>query len=164
MTMRASLALLALAAASASGADSAAKKYTPEIHGQLTSGRGVAPNVCLRQSDSEIRNCGYPDASGRFLIPSAPVRRVIETPDGATAKPLTFWLETGNVQKPEKLWPIDAVADRNAAIDIQCDLSRADRTGSTYRACETKAAKPLVVRVERDDTPYRMVHPGNPAQ
>ena len=40
--------------------------YTPEIHGQLTSGKQpVTSNVCLRQSDSEIRSCGYADCAGR---------------------------------------------------------------------------------------------------
>jgi len=87
------------------------KTFTPEIHGMLTSGKQpVASNICLRQSDSEIRSCGYADASGRFFIGSGPVRRSPLTAD-TDKKPLYFWLETGNVQSAQKLAPIEASVD-----------------------------------------------------
>ena len=135
------------------------KTYTPEIHGMLTSSRQpVASNVCLRQSDSEIRSCGYADASGRFFIGSAPVRRS-PLDDKADKKPLRFWLETGNVQSPQKLWPIEASVDRNAAIDLSCDMAHPGRSDATFRACDAKPSRPLVVREQRDNTPYRMQRP-----
>ena len=163
--MKTSIALaMMLSALAVSAAEP--KRYTPEIHGVLTNGKSsVASNVCLRQSDSEIRNCGYADASGRFFIPSAPVRAAFAGPDAPKSDaPLTFWLETGNVLKPEKLWPIDAGVGRDVAIDLECDLSRAQRSGDAYRACTAKASKPLVVRVEIDPTPYRMVRPASPGK
>jgi hypothetical protein len=157
------LAPFAFACVVASAAEPA-QQYTPEIHGMLTSGRQpIASNVCLRQSDSQIRNCGYADASGRFLIQSAPVRRSPLLDDAAAAQPLTFWLETGNVLTPQKLSPIAAAADRNSAIELTCDMAQAGRGEPTFRSCETKVAKPLVMYVPRDDTPYRMAHPASPA-
>lgn len=139
--------------------------YTPEIHGVLTSGRQpAASNVCLRQSDSEIRNCGYADTSGRFFISSGPVRRSPLIDEKAAKRPLKFWLETGNVQSPQKLWPIEASVDRNAAIDLSCDMAAPGRSDPTFRSCDAKPARPLVVREQRDDTPYRMQRPASSAK
>jgi hypothetical protein len=153
--------LLSLAFASVVVAAGEPKTYTPEIHGMLTSGKQpVASNVCLRQSDSEIRNCGYADASGRFLIGSAPVRRSPLTAD-TDKTPLRFWLETGNVQSAQKLASIEASVDRNAAIELDCDIAQAGRSDAAFRSCKAKPARPLVTRVERDDTPYRMARPAS---
>jgi len=141
------------------------KTYTPEIHGMLTSGRRpVASNVCLRQSDSEIRSCGYADASGRFLIGSGPVRRAPLVDEKDAKKPLRFWLETGNVLSPQKLWPIEISTDRNAAIELDCNMAQPDRSDPTFRACDAKPTRPLVVREQRDDTPYRMARPQAPTK
>jgi hypothetical protein len=127
------------------------KTFTPEIHGMLTSGKQpVASNICLRQSDSEIRSCGYADASGRFLTADT------------DKKPLHFWLETGNVQSAQKLAPIEASVDRNAAIDLSCDMAQPGRSDPTFRACNAKPSQPLVKRVVRDDAPYRMARPVSP--
>ena len=164
--MKTGVVLAALAWASfAASAGETAKTFTPEIHGALTSGRQpVATNVCLRQSDSEIRNCGYADASGHFLIASMPVRRSPLDDEKTLQKPLTFWLETGNVLSPQKLWPIESSPDRNAAVDLACDMAQPGRNDPTFRSCDAKPSKPLVVRVERDDTPYRMARPASPTK
>lgn len=163
MSARALLLPLALACAAASAGEP--KTYTPEIHGMLTSGRQpVASNVCLRQSDSEIRNCGYADSSGRFFIGSASVRRSPLIDEKAAKEPLRFWLETGNVQSPQKLWPIEASVDRNAAIDLACDMAQPGRNDPTFRSCDAKPTRPLVVRELRDDTPYRMARPASPVK
>ena len=71
-----SLALAGTAIAAAEdAAANAPKKYTPEIRGQLLDGsKPVTSNVCLRQSGSEIRMCGYTDASGNFYIPAHSAR------------------------------------------------------------------------------------------
>ena len=162
MKRRVSLLPFALVCAAASAGEP--KTYTPEIHGMLTSGKQpVAANVCLRQSDSEIRNCGYADASGRFLIGSGPVRRSPLTAD-TDKTPLKFWLETGNVLSAQKLAPIEASVDRNAAIELNCNMAQAGRSDATFRSCDAKPTRPLVTRVERDDTPYRMARPANPAK
>jgi hypothetical protein len=155
------IAPLALACVAVSAGEP--KTYTPEIHGLLTSGKQpIASNVCLRQSDSEIRSCGYADSSGRFFIGSGPVRRSPLADEGkATKEPLRFWLETGNVLSPQKLWPIEASADRNAAIDLACDLTQPGRSDPTFRSCDAKPTRPLVVREHRDDTPYRMARPAS---
>ncbi|HET7924911.1 MAG TPA: hypothetical protein VFL30_08430 [Rhodanobacteraceae bacterium] len=160
MKNRALLLPFALACIAASAGEP--KTYTPEIHGLLTSGKQpVASNVCLRQSDSEIRNCGYADASGRFLIGSGPVRRSPLIDEKEAKKPLHFWLETGNVLSPQKLWPIEVSADRNAAIELDCDMAQPGRGDPTFRSCVVRPTKPLVVREQRDDTPYRMPRPAN---
>src|SRR6185503_5118133 len=68
------LACVALAASASASepAKKAPRQFTPEVHGVLMSGRTpVSTNVCLRQGDTEIRTCGYADASGRFYIPSS---------------------------------------------------------------------------------------------
>jgi len=162
--MKRRVSLLAFAVACAAASAGEPKTYTPEIHGMLTSGKQpVASNVCLRQSDSEIRNCGYADASGHFLIGSGPVRRSPLTAD-TDKTPLKFWLETGNVQSAQKLAPVEASVDRNAAIELNCNMAQPGRGDPTFRACEAKPTRPLVTRVERDDTPYRMARPANPAK
>ena len=140
------------------------KTYTPEIHGMLTSGKQpVASNVCLRQSDSEIRSCGYVDSSGHFLIGSGPVRRSPLTAD-TDKTPLRFWLETGNVLSPQKLAPVEASVDRNVAIELNCDMAHPGRNDPTFRSCDAKPTRPFVTRVVRDDTPYRMARPLSPAK
>ena len=169
MIMR--LALFAFAAVAASAAEQPAKhaerKYTPEVHGILTSGRQpVSTNVCLRQSGTEIRTCGYADASGHFFIPSSgPMHSANMKSDGRPEeKPQTYWLETGNVLSPQKLWPLEIVADRNAAIDISCDMAQPGRSDPTFRACEAKPSRALVIDNPRDDTPFRMARPSSPAK
>ncbi len=167
MIARISLALLAFSVALASAAEPVAvvKRYTPEIHGTLTSGRQpVSVNVCLRQDGSEIRRCGYADASGHFFVPSSgPLHTAQTLSDGREADKLpTFWLETGNVQSPQKLARVEAITDRQAAIDLACDLTQASRGDPTFRACATKPAKPFIVEVHRDDTRYRMTYPASP--
>ena len=145
----------------------AERKYTPEVHGVLTSGgRPVSTNVCLRQGDTEIRSCGYADASGRFFIPSSgPMHSANMKSDGRPEDtPQEYWLETGNVQSPQKLWRLEIVADRNAAIDLACDMAQPGRSDPTFRACEAKPAKALVMDNPRDDTPYRMARPSSPAK
>ncbi len=141
------------------------KTYTPEIHGVLTSGKQpVAANVCLRQSDSEIRSCGYANASGHFLIGSGPVRRAPLLDEKDANKPLHFWLETGNVLAPQKLFAIEVGPDRNAAIELNCDMAQPGRTDPTFRSCNAKPTQPLVTRIVRDDTPYRMARPESPTK
>jgi hypothetical protein len=171
MIARLALALLACSAIAATAAEPAAKhaerKYTPEVHGVLTSGRQpVSTNVCLRQGDSEIRSCGYADTSGRFFIPSSgPMRSANMKSDGRPEEtPPKYWLETGNVQAPQKLWPLEIVADRNAAIDLACDMAQPGRSDPTFRSCEAKPARALVVDNPRDDTPFRMARPLTPAK
>jgi hypothetical protein len=79
--------LLLLASAGASGAQPNTAKYTPEIRGQLMNGKQPATlNVCLRQSGSEIRMCGYPDFAGRFLIPSSGPMHSVPAKEGADGK------------------------------------------------------------------------------
>ena len=134
--------LMLIPFATALAAGSAPRKYTPEIHGQLRNfGKDPVTNVCLRQSGSEIRNCGYAGRDGRFFIPaSGPLHSVQAKSDGDADGDLpTYWLETGNVLKPQKLWPIAPAADRSA-----------------YRACESRSSKPLVMNIPRDPTPYMM--------
>ena len=172
MKMRTMLALLAFCTLPAAAADSPSKPktktYTPEIHGVLTSGKQpIAANVCMRQSGSEIRRCGYADASGRFFIPSSgPLHSAGASSDGRTEGDTpTYWLETGNVLSPQKLWTVDATPDRYAAIELDCDLARSGRGDPTARACEARATRPSVVGASRDDTPYRMARPSkNPAK
>jgi hypothetical protein len=166
MRMRVSLSLLALACVAASASEPVAKKYTPEIHGVLTK-VPAGSNVCLRQGGSEIRSCGYTDSEGHYFIPSSgPLHSAQRKSDGSVADVIpTFWLETGRVDAAQKLWPIDPVSDRFAAIELDCDLSRAGRPGDVYRPCDMKATKPLVMNVPRDDTPYRMArNPKAPAK
>ena len=168
MTHRMLLAPLALACLAASAVEpktaAEPKMFTPEIHGTLTSGKQpVASNVCLRQSDSEIRSCGYADASGRFFIGSGPVRRSPLTAD-TDKKPLHFWLETGNVLSPQKLAPIEVGVDRNAAVDLDCDMAQPGRDDPTFRSCDAKPTQPRVTRIVRDDTPYRMARPASPVK
>jgi hypothetical protein len=165
MITRLWLVLFACAAVTALAAEkSAPRKYTPEIHGVLTSGRQpVSTNVCLRQGDTEIRSCGYADASGRFFIPSSgPMHSANMKSDGRPEEtPQKYWLETGNVQAPQKLFAIEIVADRNAALDVTCDLAQPGRSDPTFRACEAKPAKALVIDNPRDDTPFRMARPSS---
>jgi hypothetical protein len=161
MSARFCLLLLASISFAAAAAESAPKKYTPEIHGQLRNfGTDPVTNVCLRQSGSEIRNCGYAGRDGRFFIPSSgPLHSAQAKSDGDTNGELpTYWLETGNVLNARKLWPIEPNADRYAAIDLDCDLARADSAEDRpdYRACDSRPSKPLVMNIPRDPTPYMM--------
>ncbi len=166
--MRLTLSLLVFACVAAIASEPVAKKYTPEIHGVLSNGKVPAgSNVCLRQGGSEIRSCGYTDGDGRFFIPSSgPLHSAQRKSDGSLADVIPpFWLETGRVDAAQKLWPIDPVGDRFAAIELDCDLSRSGRPGDVYRSCDMKPAKPLVMNVPRDDTPYRMArNPKAPAK
>ena len=109
----------------------------------LTSGKQpVASNVCLRQSGSEIRSCGYADASGRFLIPSSgPLHSAGALSDGrhgrrdadrSGSKPATCCRRrssaTGRCRR----------ADRYAAIELDCD----HRTGRAAPIRRSARAKP----------------------
>ena len=157
MTLRISLLFLALACLGASAAEPPARKYTPEIHGQLTNGNlPSGSNVCLRQSGSEIRACGYTDSAGQFFIPSSgPLHSAQAKSDGSDADVIpSYWLETGRVDAAKKLWPIDPVADRYTAIDLDCDLSRGG-ADNAFRSCDMKVSKALFATVPRDDSPYR---------
>jgi len=160
------LACVALAASASASepAKKAPRQFTPEVHGMLMSGRTpVSTNVCLRQGDTEIRTCGYADASGRFYIPSSgPMHSANVKSDGRPEeKPQKYWLETGNVQAAQKLWPIEIVADRNAAIELTCDMAQPGRSDPTFRACEAKPSRALVIDNPRDDTPFRMARPSS---
>ena len=164
--MRVPLSLLVFACLAASASEPVAKKYTPEIHGVLTK-VSAGSNVCLRQGGSEIRSCGYTDSEGHYFIASSgPLHSAQRKSDGSLADVIPpFWLETGRVEAPQKLWPIDPVSDRFTAIQLDCDLSRAVRAGDVYRSCDMRTTKPLVMNVPRDDTPYRMArNPKAPAK
>jgi len=164
--MRFLLLPLAFACVAAFASEPVAKKYTPEIHGVLTKVQ-TGSNVCLRTGGSEIRTCGYTDSDGHYFISSSgPLHSAQTKSDGSLADVIPpFWLETGRVEAAQKLWPIDPVSDRFAAIELDCDLSRAVRPGDVYRSCEMKATKPLIMNVPRDDTPYRMArNPKAPAK
>jgi hypothetical protein len=132
--------------AGAFGAEPNAPKYTPEIRGQLMNGKQPATlNVCLRQSGSEIRMCGYPDFAGRFLIPSSgPMHSVPskEGEDGRLASP-TYWLEIGRVGAAQRLWPIEPVSDKFAAIQIDCDIARIASSTERSGSCQVKPATPI---------------------
>jgi hypothetical protein len=147
MNPRVVLSILMLASTGALGAQPNAAKYTPEIRGQLMNGKQPATlNVCLRQSGSEIRMCGYPDFAGRFLIPSSgPLHSVPAKAgeDGRLESP-TYWLEIGRVGKAQKLWPIDPVSDKSAAIEIDCDIAQgAENANGKSASCQLKNATPL---------------------
>ena len=154
-------ALLALAGfvVTATAGEPDAKKYTPEIRGRLINPDPSVPlNVCLRQSDSEIRACGYADSSGHFVIPSSgPLHSAQAKSSGIAADAFpSYWLETGRVGATRKLWPVDPVADRFAAIELDCDLARASRDNDAFRSCNVKTGKAFFDTVPLDDTRYRM--------
>jgi hypothetical protein len=155
MKSRVVLSILMLASTGAFGAQPDAPKYTPEIRGQLMNGKQPATlNVCLRQSGSEIRMCGYPDFTGRFLIPSSgPLHSVPakEGEDGRLESP-TYWLEIGRVGAAQKLWPIDPVSDKAATIEIDCDIARsAGTTNGKSGSCQLKTATPIAKNSESRD-------------
>ena len=152
MNSRVVLSILMLASTGAFGAQADAPKYTPQIRGQLMNGKQPSTlNVCLRQSGSEIRMCGYPDFTGRFLIPSSgPLHSVPakEGEDGRVESP-TYWLEIGRVGAAKKLWPIEPVSDKSAAIEIDCDIARG--TASTHGeagSCQLRTATPIAKNSE----------------
>jgi hypothetical protein len=147
MSSRVVLSILMLVSTGAFGAQPDAPKYTPQIRGQLMNGKQPATlNVCLRQSGSEIRMCGYPDFAGQFLIPSSgPLHSVPakEGEDGRLVSP-TYWLEIGRVGQAQKLWPIDPVSDKSAAIEIDCDIARGTGTANGKSgSCQLKTATPI---------------------
>jgi hypothetical protein len=155
MKSRIVLSILMFACVGALGAQPDTPKYTPEIQGQLMNGKQPASlNVCLRQSGSEIRMCGYPDFAGRFLIPSwGPLHpaRAQEGSDGHLESP-TYWLEIGRVGAAKKLWPIDPVTDKFAAIEIDCDIAHftvSSKEGSG--SCQLKPAIPITKNSESRD-------------
>ena len=114
----------------------APKRYTPEIRGQLLDGtKPVSSNVCLRQSGSEIRMCGYTDFSGTFYIPTHSVRPV----SGDDRTP-TYWLEVGRVTEARKIAPIDASFDRHVAIALDCNLARGAGKVDATSICDRKPA------------------------
>jgi hypothetical protein len=164
------LAVAMLAAAPADDAGGAAndapKKYTPEIRGQLLDGtRPVASNVCLRQSGSEIRTCGYTDFSGHFYIPSSgPLRSVRPSTDdnGVSTFP-TYWLEIGRVTEARKIAPVETSADKRAALVLECNLARgsgaADAADFCRRSSGDAAATSRVSQAEPGRRPAP-AHPG----
>ena len=165
MKITKALPLLAFACVAVAAGEPAAKKFTPEIHGLLTHAKQTGPvNVCLRQSGSEIRACGYTDSTGHFLIPSSgPLHSAQSKSDGESAAVIpTYWLETGRVEVAKKLWPVDPVTDRFIAVELDCDLSRAGGTGDAFRACDMKTSKAMFATVPRDDSPYRMTRAPKP--
>jgi hypothetical protein len=155
MNSRVVLSILMLASTGAFGAQPDAPKYTPQIRGQLMNGKLPATlNVCLRQSGSEIRMCGYPDFTGRFLIPSSgPLHSVPakEGEDGRLESP-TYWLEIGRVGAAQKLWPIDPVSDKSAAIEIDCDIARGSGiSNGKSGSCQLRTATPIAKNSESRD-------------
>jgi hypothetical protein len=164
--------MLACASASAAAPDAPAgapRKYTPEIHGQLMSGKlPVASNVCLRQSGSEIRRCGYTDFSGHFNIPSSgPLHSVQPTADekGVDAYP-TYWLEIGRVTEARKLAEVEATVDKHASIDLDCDLARHGGNPDAPAFCERRSTAPAAQsRVSKAESTHRPAanptHPTN---
>ena len=139
MRTQALAAVLILAAPCAFAAPPESGKYTPAIRGVLhDGGKAVMSNVCLRQSGSEIRACGYADFDGRFYSPATRARRPAgasdESPDYST-----YWLEAGRVDAPRKVGTVDLVDARTGAIELDCDLARADDQG----VCRPKAARSL---------------------
>jgi hypothetical protein len=134
-----SIALAGAAVDADARAPEAPKQYTPEIRGKLLDGtRPVASNVCLRQSGSEIRMCGYPDFSGNFYIPPHSVR-----PAPGEAGAPTFWLEIGRVTEAKKIAPIDASQDAHASIVLECNIARSsvcDRKSTPSRISQAEAA------------------------
>jgi hypothetical protein len=133
-------------------------RYTPEIRGQLLDGaKAVSSNVCLRQSGSEIRMCGYTDFSGTFYIP----RHSVHAAPGDDRTP-TYWLEVGRVTEAKKITPIDASGDQHASIALECNLARAAGKDDTVSVCDRRsAAEPS--RVTQTDTARRRssAHPKN---
>jgi hypothetical protein len=113
-------------------------RYTPEIRGQLLDGaKPVTSNVCLRQSESEIRMCGYTDNSGNFYIPAHSTRPVA----GSTSTtPPTFWLEIGRVTEARKIAPIDASEKKGAVLALECNLSHSPGASDAKTLCERRAA------------------------
>lgn len=135
--------ILAVAlAGAATGADDrvaeAPTRYTPEIRGQLLDGtKPVTSNVCLRQSESEIRMCGYTDNAGNFYIPSHSTRPV---PGSTSTTPPTFWLEIGRVTEARKIAPIEASEQKGAVVALDCNLSRSPGASEARALCERRAA------------------------
>ena len=119
------------------------RRYTPEIHGMLTSGKQpVASNVCLRQSDSEIRSCGYADASGRFLIGSGPVRRSPLTAD-TDKTPLTVL-----ARNRQRALAAEARADRGERRPQRGDRAQL-RHGAARAASIRRSARAMRSRRDR---------------
>jgi len=154
--MRLALAILSIAALDAFAAQPVAPKYTPTIRGQLTNGgQPLATNVCLRQSGSEIRSCGYTDFEGRFQIPgSGPLRTAPQTVEanGDHDYPI-YWLEVGRVEEARKIAPIDLVDATGGTVDLACDLGRSADNERGF--CRPAAAEPIA---KIDSTPHRR-HP-----
>jgi hypothetical protein len=135
------------------------KKYTPEIRGQLLDGtKAVSSNVCLRQSGSEIRMCGYTDYSGNFYIPAHSARPVI----GDTSTP-TFWLEIGRVTEAKKIGAVEASEDKRASIALECNLARSGGKADATSICDHKAAADSVASRGSKGESAR-THPAHPAQ
>jgi hypothetical protein len=125
--------------------DGVPKKYTPAIRGLLMKGAEplATANVCVREDKSEIRSCGYTDASGRFYIAASgrlhPARGKVGE-NGAAAFP-TFWIETGRVNAARRLGTIALVDDKQSTIDLECDVARsAALTSTDANACRPMSA------------------------
>jgi len=138
--------MLMFVCAGAFGAQKEVPKYTPEIQGRLMNGKQPATlNVCLRQSGSEIRMCGYPDFAGRFLIPSSGPMHSVPSKEGESGRleSPTYWLEIGRVGAAQKLWPIEPVSEKFAAIEIDCDIARVLSSKEASGSCQMKPATPI---------------------
>lgn len=126
----------------------APKQFTPEIRGQLLDGaRPVSSNVCLRQSGSEIRMCGYTDNAGNFYIPPHSSRPVL-----GTTEPPTYWLEIGRVTEAKKIAPIEASPDTHASLALECNLSRSV-------VCDRTSARSVASRVSKGERAPHSTHP-----
>ena len=128
MIARAALAF-AFVPFAANAVDAAPPRYLPEIHGQLANGRNPFPaNICLRKAGSEIRQCSYTDADGRFYIPS--LGKVIPESakvgdESASAYPV-FWIELGmHDDVVVRLYDVELVDRKAQAVHLDCNISRA---------------------------------------
>ena len=166
---------LALASSAASAAttddgdtkvDEAAKRYTPEIRGQLVDGaKVVSSNVCLRPDDSQIRMCGYTDLSGHFYIPpSGPMHSVLpKADDGGVEDYPKYWLEIGRVTEARKIATIELTNDKRASIVLECNLARSAGTAGAS-ICDRKSAESATPGRVTQAEPSRRHTPAHPAR
>ena len=150
-----SIALAGAAVAADDKVDEAAKRYTPEIRGVLLDGtKPVSSNVCLRPSNSQIRQCGYTDFSGRFYIPpSGPMHSVVPKADdeGVEGYP-SYVLEIGRVTEARRIGAIDLTSDKRAAIVLDCNLARGAAAKAVTDVCDRKTASDAASRISKAES------------
>mgnify|MGYP001617247151 CR=1 FL=1 len=101
----------------------------------------VSSNVCLRPSNSQIRQCGYTDFAGNFYIPpSGPMHSVVPKADdqGVEGYP-SYVLEIGRVTEARKIGAIDLTNDKRASIVLECNLARAGGSTDAISICDRKS-------------------------